>query len=33
MKLKSELSEYTEAEFIEILNELFTGVSDTKKNT
>ncbi|EGH31446.1 colicin/pyocin immunity protein, partial [Pseudomonas syringae pv. japonica str. M301072] len=32
MKLKSQLSDYTEAEFMEILNELFNGVSATKEN-
>ncbi|MCF5488349.1 bacteriocin immunity protein [Pseudomonas syringae] len=32
MTLKSKLSDYTEAEFMEILNELFAGVSETKEN-
>ncbi|KPC57202.1 Colicin/pyocin immunity protein [Pseudomonas amygdali pv. morsprunorum] len=32
MNLKSQLSDYTEAEFMEVLNELFNGVSATKEN-
>ncbi|PBP40429.1 bacteriocin immunity protein [Pseudomonas syringae] len=32
MKLKSQLSDYTEAEFMEILSELFTGVSATRED-
>ncbi|KFF81379.1 bacteriocin immunity protein [Pseudomonas syringae] len=32
MKLKSKLSDYTEAEFMEILSELFTGVSETRED-
>ncbi|RMO91344.1 Colicin/pyocin immunity protein [Pseudomonas syringae pv. philadelphi] len=32
MKPKSQLSDYTEAEFMEILNELFNGVSATKED-
>ncbi|WP_024682261.1 bacteriocin immunity protein [Pseudomonas syringae] len=32
MKLKSKLSDYTEAEFMGILSELFTGVSETRED-